>query len=347
MHDEERNRLAALHSYRILDTEPERAFDDLALLASRICDTPIAAISLVDADRQWFKSRVGFDARETPRDVAFCNHAIRQKEICVVPDARRDDRFRDNPFVVSEPKIRFYTGAPLITPEGHALGTLCVLDRKPRTLAPGQLEALEALRRQVVAQLELRRNLRELSSALAERDRAEAERERTIAELQEALESVKKLSALIPFSTACRLNVMIPADPSKISTVADGVMQILAEKGVARGKEVEIDIALREALANAIKHGCKSDATKQIQCMVAVEDDGELLIVVRDPGPGFDVATVPDPLSGSGLTKPSGRGVFLINQFMDEVRYEDEGRELHMRKTLQPPDGETRRNTTQ
>jgi len=331
MNTDERSRLAALRSYRILDTEPERAFDDLALLASQICDTPIALISLVDAERQWFKSRVGVSAHETSRDVAFCAHAILQRELFVVHDALQDDRFRHNPLVVSDPNIRFYTGAPLINAEGHALGTLCVIDRKPRTLDARQLEALEALRRQVVAQLELRRNLHELERALGERDRAERERERLIGELQEALDGIKKLSALIPVSTSCRLNLVIPADPGAISTVVDGVMQIVDEKHCAEGRRVEVEIALGEALANAIKHGCKNDPTKHVQCCVAVEDDGELLIIVRDPGPGFDVSAIPSPLVGPGLTKDSGRGVFLINQFMDEVRYEDEGREVRMR----------------
>lgn len=332
MNDAERARLAALRSYRILDTEPESAFDDLTLLASQVCGTPIALITLIDADRQWLKSRIGVDVQETSRDVAFCNHAIRQKETLVVPDALEDERFRNNPFVVSEPKIRFYTGAPLVTAEGHALGSLCVLDLKPRKLRRDQIEALEALRRQVVAQLELRRNLIELESALAERDRVELERERLVEELKDALDEVKKLTALLPLSTACRLNVVIPADPSAIAKVADGVMQIVGEKYRAEGDRIEIDIALREALANAIKHGCRNDATKQVQCCVAIEEDGELLIVVRDPGQGFDVGAVPDPRAGPGLTQPSGRGVFLINQFMDEVRYEDHGRELRMRK---------------
>jgi len=332
MDHDEQARLAALRNYRILDTEPERAFDDLALLASQVCGTPIALISLIDAERQWFKARVGVDAHETSRDVAFCAHAIRQTELFIVPDALEDERFRDNPLVVSAPHIRFYTGAPLITADGHALGTLCVVDRKPRTLDAQQLEALEALRRQVVAQLELRRNLLELESALVERDRAEQERERLIEELQAALDGVKKLSALLPLSTACQLNVVIPAEAAAISTVAEGVMQIVSEKHLVEGHAVDVEIALREALANAIKHGCKNDPAKQVQCCVAIEDDGELLIVVRDPGPGFDVSAVPDPLVGSGLTKTSGRGVFLINQFMDEVRYEDQGREVRMRK---------------
>lgn len=337
MTGDEQDRLAALRSYRILDTAPEKAFDDLVRLASQICGTPIALITLIDAERQWFKSRVGVSVQETSRDIAFCAHAIRQTELFIIPDATQDERFRDNPFVMSEPKIRFYTGAPLITAEGHALGTLCVIDRRPRLLDAWQLEALDALRRQVVAQLELRRNLHELGHALSERDRAEHERERVIEDLREALDGLKKLSALMPLSTACRLNLVIPAELSAIPKVADGVMQIMDQKHFAEDRRIEIEIALREALANAIKHGCKSDPSKSVQCCVALEEDGELLIVVRDPGPGFDVTAVPNPLEGPGLTKASGRGVFLINQFMDEVQYEDEGREVRMRMLGSPP----------
>jgi serine/threonine-protein kinase RsbW len=181
----------------------------------------------------------------------------------------------------------------------------------------------------VQAQLELRRNLTDLSEALAERDAAEAERERLLVEL-------RKLAALLPLSKTCRLNLVIPADPGAIAVVREGVMRIVREKGLAQGNELNVEIALSEALANAVKHGCGSDPDKHVQCCVAVEADGELLIVVRDPGPGFDPTSVPDPLAAPGVMRETGRGVFLINQFMDEVRYEDGGRELHMRKRSAP-----------
>lgn len=189
----EAGRIAALEKYAILDTDPEQSLDDLTLLASFICKTPIALISLVDEDRQWFKSRVGMDAKETSRDIAFCSTAILQSDVFVVPDALRDDRFRDNPLVVSDPHIRFYAGAPLINEDGYALGTLCVVDRAPRELAPDQKEALKALSRLVLAQLEFRRNLFLLKETLADRTREEHERQRELVHVQETLMRVMGL----------------------------------------------------------------------------------------------------------------------------------------------------------
>jgi GAF domain-containing protein len=199
----EQRRLEVLRGYEILDTQPEAAFDDLTLLASYVCQAPVALISLIDADRQWFKSKVGISVVETSRDIAFCASAILQPDVFIVPDASQDARFAENPLVASEPKIRFYAGATLMT-NGHALGTLCVVDRVPRDLNSEQLEALRALSRQVVAQLELRRNLKRLERALTARDRAEAESEATLRDLKAALANVRTLEGLLPICLSCK-----------------------------------------------------------------------------------------------------------------------------------------------
>jgi diguanylate cyclase (GGDEF)-like protein len=180
---DELKRLEALRSYAVLDTEAELAYDDVVRLASFICNTPIALISLIDEDRQWFKAKVGFNDMETPRGLAFCSHAITHPDaVMEVPDLQLDPRFSSNPFVTGEAGVRFYAGAPLITPSGAALGTVCVIDRVPRQLTNAQTEALKALSRQVVTLLALRRANAEME--LLSRAHALRQRELEAAQLE-------------------------------------------------------------------------------------------------------------------------------------------------------------------
>jgi PAS domain S-box-containing protein len=171
----EPSRLLALQSYDIMDSAPEPRYDDIALLAAQICRTPMALITLISEDRQWFKSKIGLEGVQTPRELAFCAHAILEPDrVLTVVDARLDDRFRANPFVTGDPHIRFYAGAPLVSADGHGLGTLCVIDREPRRLQPEQKQALLALSRQVMALMEERRTSAALRGAMQALTRSEA-----------------------------------------------------------------------------------------------------------------------------------------------------------------------------
>jgi GAF domain-containing protein len=183
-------RLKALERYHILDTPPEQEFDDLTFLAAFICDTPIALITLLDAKRQWFKSKLGLEEDETPIEHSFCTHAIKQHGVFNVTDAQKDTRFARNPYVERNPNIRFYAGAPLLSDDGVALGTICVIDRVPKTLSNQQQEALSALSRQVINQMEQRRIMRQLAQALVDKE--------------EAMKHVKQLQGMLPICAYCQ-----------------------------------------------------------------------------------------------------------------------------------------------
>ena len=159
-------RIADLRSYDILDTAEEEELNEIVRLVSSICDMPISLISLIDENRQWFKAKVGLDTKETPREYAFCTHTIRGNGTFMVPDAKEDERFKDNPLVLDNPNIRFYAGVPLTTPQGQNLGTLCVMDDRPGELSPEQERALRILARQVVSHFELKKKNKVLQSTL-------------------------------------------------------------------------------------------------------------------------------------------------------------------------------------
>lgn len=180
---DEAERLAALHDYDVLDSEAEQTTDDLVHLAGRIAGTPVSLISLVDAERQWFKANVGFDQTQTSREISFCGWAVLGSEPLIVPDTLVDDRFNDNPLVLGEPRIRFYAGFPLVTPGEHMLGTLCVLDNTPGHLSNEQHEDLARLAGLVMTHLEARRNATRLADALRE---------------------IRALGELIPICAHCR-----------------------------------------------------------------------------------------------------------------------------------------------
>ena len=183
--DNEADRLRALSRYQILDTAPEAGYDDLVSIASAICGMPMGSVSLIDADRQWFKSRLGLADPETSRDNAFCAHAILDpREVMVVPNALLDARFSDNPLVTGAPGIRFYAGAPLLSADGMPMGTLCVMDSQPRELQRYQLDALDALSRQVSALMELRRVSHGLALQLSDREWYEQQLHRFSEELE-------------------------------------------------------------------------------------------------------------------------------------------------------------------
>jgi PAS domain S-box-containing protein len=187
---QEVERLAALHRYNILDTAPEQAFDDLTKLAALICGTPIALVGFIDAQRQWVKSRLGLDVAEAPRDQVFCARTIQQADVLILPDTLADATCADSPLIAGDRPVRFYAGAPLVTPDGHAIGSLCVMDYEPRDPRPDQIDALRILGQQVIMQVELRQQASALATMVVERDGLNSDLQHALAVHQSIINTI-------------------------------------------------------------------------------------------------------------------------------------------------------------
>jgi signal transduction histidine kinase len=225
---QERERIRALRAYDILDTAPEIAFDNVTAMCAELLEVPIALVSLVDADRQWFKSRVGLDVAQTERSIAFCDHAIRRSTPLIVEDAAQDARFANNPLVLSDPRVRFYAGVPLSTPEGFKLGTLCAIDTQPRHFAPREVELLVRLARQVELELELRRQTLLLDQRLA---RTEADQRRQEMFAAMIVHDLRNPLTAIALSAVAGLQEGPLADEClrEISTASERAQRMLAD----------------------------------------------------------------------------------------------------------------------
>ncbi len=233
----EQERLKDLESYSILDTLPENEFDEITLIASQICSTPISLISLVDEKRQWFKSHHGLDATQTPREVAFCAHAINDSEnVFTIPDSRLDERFHDNPLVIGKPNVIFYTGVPLVSSKGNALGTLCVIDNKPKQLDDSQIKSLSALAAQVVRLFELRKNKRLLENTKNELELKNKELEQfahvAAHDIKSPLNNITSLTELLvnEYSSSfdeeiAQLFNLLNSSSGKLRNLVDGILE--------------------------------------------------------------------------------------------------------------------------
>jgi two-component sensor histidine kinase len=298
----EDDRLAALARYHVLDTPPEPGFDAIVRLAAQACSTPIAAISLVAKDRQWFKAEIGLGLQETNLVVAICDDTIKSGALVVIHDLAEDPRFRDSPIVTGGPELRFYAGAPLVTADGLPLGMLCVLDTIPRELSPGQASTLQALADQVMALLELRRLLAERDEALAQKDLLVRELhhrvKNTLTTVQSVMSATARAATTLPdFQDAFAGRVVALAKTHTLLTEHDWQsasfgdlarieLEPFEDGGDTRirldGPDVvlpselaiPIGMALHELTANAAKHGALADPNGRVELTWRVTDDG-------------------------------------------------------------------------
>ncbi|MET0255022.1 MAG: GAF domain-containing sensor histidine kinase [Luteibacter sp.] len=344
----EARRLAALSSFEILDTEKEGAYEDIVRIAANICGTPISVVNLIDGERQWFKAEIGLGVRETPLDTSICAHAILEHDLLVVPDTTRDSRFAFNPLVTGNPGLRFYAGALLKTADGLPLGTVCVLDTRPRVLDDDQIDTLRRLARQVMAQMELRRMLRQaerrgdhlarlvtsaghdlkspLRSALyaISRARGGATPEQTerldgaSADLLGMDQQLNRLLAASHLDVAGREPELSPvALADVLGTLAVTWMRAAQRKGVALTIEPTTAIVkghpllLETLLGNAISNAVKyTPAGGRVDIAVrAVE--GKVVVEVSDTGCGIAPDRVEELFSAFRQADPQAEGLGL------------------------------------
>jgi len=338
---DEATRLAALREYNLLDTDPEAVYDDLTQLAALVCGTPFATVTLIDADRQWFKSVVGLDVRETPRDVSFCAHAILQSEMMIVPDAAQDPRFAGNPYVTGAPYIRFYAGVPLITLEGHALGALCVIDQKPRQLSPAQEAGLRTLARQVVSRIETTRQAVVQTRLTVEREQLSVEREQLSVEREQLSVERENLTVerektflrdvLASVTEGKLLLVRLPLDlPAALASLGEpipltrggglrGLRQRAQAAAQAAGhseeRQHDLLTAASEAGMNAILHGGGGLG------QVSAGADGLVQVRVVDQGGGIAMETLPRAALVRGFSTQAtlGHGLKMMLETVDRL----------------------------
>lgn len=355
---DEAERLEALRRYGILDTPAEPGFDDIVRVIAGICEAPIAVINLIDERRQWFKAELGLGCRETPRDISICTHTIMQPDMMVVRDTTLDPRLAGNPLVIGPPHLRFYAGAVLRTADGRSLGTLCVLDYVPRDLSDFQLDALQAMARQVMAQLELRRSNREQAELMIRLERAAQDNAKLLSELRHRvsnnLQMIDGLLALqarhepSPSARACVEAIRSRLQPlmlmarqfdegiaeqvdlaSYLRLVCEGLMTFQAAETASVRFDMRLDpIAVRRAAAMPLGLIVSEFVTNSLKH--AFRNGGILRIGLEALGGGRARLTLVD--DGPGLSEAAGGmglGLQLIpllaRQVAGELRWEDGG----------------------